>query len=179
LDIIDLSSTKICVSSFPPQWIQKRWISCNLDDILYPCLSPFPKNCVRSNTSGCIQNLKCFVDQCATGEDNCTEEEYCTFQEDIWSYTCSLNMSYPAISSLNSLTDEQQLALKIFVPILIVLISIAIALFEFYRTGIPIFQRKHFVHHDVVVKMEPIVSDKNDVRGKSESRSGSETRENS
>jgi len=82
---IDLSNTQICVNSFPSNWLFLQWTYCNLQ-ISHPCGIVVPQNCTLND---CLVNLKCYVDQCATGTDDCQNGRNCIQNYQNWTYTCA------------------------------------------------------------------------------------------
>jgi len=85
LNQIDLSNTKICAESFPKNWYSQQWNYCNLQ-IIHSCGIIAPKNCILNAV--CNANMKCFVDQCATGIDQCQNGRSCIQNYQNWTYTC-------------------------------------------------------------------------------------------
>jgi len=86
LSSIDLSNTKICVGSFPSQWVNMSFKNCVLK-VNYPCGIPLPTNtCVLNE---CTERMKCFVDQCATGMNECQDGRTCIQNTEYWNYSCT------------------------------------------------------------------------------------------
>jgi len=82
---IDISNTLLCSSSFPSAWNTIDWVSCNLN-IPHNCDLDVPKGC---STSDCDETTQCFVNQCTSGTDKCTNGRNCVFKPDIWGYNCT------------------------------------------------------------------------------------------
>jgi hypothetical protein len=82
LKSIDISNTRMC-GSFPEEWKNINWISCNLD-IPHYCYPDLPAQC---RASPCDETLNCYSYPCEDGSHRCHDKREC-IANDNWGYTC-------------------------------------------------------------------------------------------
>jgi len=129
LTTIDLSQTKICADSFPSEWIDKKWLKCNLQ-IPYPCDIPVPSGCVLSD---CGDTVRCFMDQCSNRTHSC-DQRACILNSD-WSYTCGECPPFYKKSDDYNCSPSDNLIMAIAIPLaaFVIIVFIIIIVILYFR----------------------------------------------